>query len=353
LSWGGKLTGLEPGKLVLPAGTAGLVGGVSSNKTPPFSGPNLSVKPVLFREIPVRNTESPAFRSQDGAGALYERQWLETPQTHTEALARMVRSLNLPPDSLSSALVSFARYFSLSLDPALLTHLRREALSLKLPRESAALAAASAADKGVELTPEALERYAAAIDPDARREQSGADSPEGGRDGFNRGEDEDTPGRLAVSGAPDAETLKKIYDDIDGNDPLLSILNSIPGGDGNRWIVYPFQVSAGGKRFRVTVRVRAGKRKDDARLAVDVAGGERRWLFVMNRPACSPEGAEAGISEVRVSIWPPTGRRERDVLEREIREVLGPLGGRVVLRDGEPLLADCRNEVLSSINEEV
>jgi hypothetical protein len=326
-------------------------------------------------------------------------------------LDRLVRSLNLPPDSLSAALVSFARRFSLPLDQALLTRLRREALSLNMSRESAALAAVAAAAKGVGLTPEALEKYTAAIDPDARREQSGADSQGGGqgrersgRDGRppeNSGEDEagDRPGRVSVSGIPDAGGLGKIRDDIDGNDPLLRVLNSIPGKDGERWMVYPFQVSAGGKRFLVSMRVTAGNGGEGARLAVDVAGEDRRWLFVLDQPASpgrrraeaaipnltagdaggtdksrefrskSPyppvppmdilksgvAGAAAGPEplEVRVSLWPPPGRRERESLEREIREALGLREDRVILRDSEPVLAECRNEVLFSINEEV
>jgi hypothetical protein len=89
---------------------------------------------------------------------------------------------------------------------------------------------------------------------------------------------------------------------------------------------------------------------------VDVAGEERRWLFVVNRPVLPSQGqgAETGIlTEIRVSLWPPPGQRERELLEREIREALGPLGGRVSLRDGEPLLTECRNEALFSVNKEV
>jgi hypothetical protein len=324
----------------------------------------------FFSEVPVQDVEN--LQDQGGSGVSPARSPSETPQGRTEALARLVRSLNLPPDSLSAALVSFARHFSLPLHPALFTKLRREALSLKMPRESAALAAAAAADKGVELTPEALEHYTAAIDPDARRKQTGGQDREGSggarrdQNGLpfspvppeSSGRDEagDTSGRVSLSEMPDVERLGKIPDDVDGKDPLLSLLNRIPGRDGERWMVYPFQVSAGGKRFMVSIRVTDGSGKEDARLAVDVAGEERRWLFVVNRPVPYSQGwgAETGIlTEIRVSLWPPPGQRERELLEREIREALGPFGGRVSLRDGEPLLAECRNEALFSVNKEV
>jgi hypothetical protein len=345
-------------------------------------GPNPSVKNILFPEAS-GEAEISRLESETRAGVFPEPFLPEAPQKRTEALALLVRSLNLPPDPLSAALVSFARYFSLPLDPAALTKLRREALSLRKFRESAALAAAAAAGKGVELTPEALEKYTAAVDPDAREGQEGGGSPGEGRGGTGRdgggtgggdrglspetsGEDEGGGASVRAFGIPGAEEIRKISDDIDGKNPLLSLLNSIPGRDGKRWLVYPFQAAAGGKRFLVSIRVRAGDGNDAARLAVDVAGEDRRWLFVVNRPARSrriaepPKGGDAGVPpepapllETRVSLWPPPGRRERGTLEREIREVLGPDGGLVILRDNEPLLAECRDEALFSINEEV
>jgi hypothetical protein len=319
-----------------------------------------SVKKTSFSKVPGQGMESPVFQFQSGPGIPQGHSRLEAPQMWTEALARLVRSLNLPPDSLSTAIVSFARYFSLPMDPILLTRLRREVLSLNIPRESAALSATAAVDKGVKLTPEALEKYTAAIDPDARRDQKGGQE-KSGRDGLppeSSGEDGkgDKPSQVSLSGIPDADELKKIRDDIDGNEPLLSILNSIPGKDGDRWMVYPFQVSAGGKRFLVSIRVTARNGKEDARLAVDIAGEDRRWLFVVNRPACPQrrQGVEtAPFIDAWVSLWPPPGQRERETFEREIREALGPAIGRVILRDNESLLAECRNEALFSVNEEV
>jgi hypothetical protein len=156
----------------------------------------------------------------------------------------------------------------------------------------------------------------------------------------------------------DIERLNKICLDIEENNPLLSVLNKIPGANGERWMVYPFQVSSGGKRMRVSVRVMAGQGKDAVRLAVDVAGGDRRWLFVMSSSPKQRKGAEAGSSgnrlpEVRVSLWPPLPRREEKAMEREIREALGPLVNRVILRDCESFLSDSKNEVLPSVNEEV
>jgi hypothetical protein len=331
-----------------------------SGKALPSTDIAPSVKKASFPKVSEQGVESPALRVQSGSGIFRGDSRPEIPQNRVEAL---VRSLNLPPDSLSAALVSFARHFSLPLDHALIARLRREALSLPKSRESSALAAAAAAGKGVELTPEALERYTAAIDPDARREQNDAGSPGGGRG--ESGEDGTGNTFGQASGIPGMKELEKIRDNID-EDPLLSILNSIPGKDGDRWMVYPFQIAPGGKRLLVSVRVKAGNGKDAARLVVDVAGEERRWLFVVTRPACSrrgaepPEGGDTGspaepppLLETRVSLWPPPGRRERESLEREIREALGSAGGPVILRDSESFLAEWSDEVLFSVNKEV
>jgi hypothetical protein len=284
---------------------------------------------------------SPEAPGQEGIGMSR----LNVPQT--EALVQLVQSLNLPADSLSTALVAFARHFSLPLDPALLTKLRREVLPFKTSREAVALAAAAAMDKGVTLTPEALEKYAAAIDPNARREQKGGQDGTGGDGSERKDRKFECFGETWQDVSQDG--LGKIRDDIDENDPLLAILNSIPGKDEKRWMVYPFQVSAGGKRFMVSVRVMTGIGKEDARLAVDVAGEEGRWLFVVNRQGSDPDNS----AETQVFIWPLPEPHKREVLKREIQEVLGPLGGRVILRDGESFLAECRNDALPSINKEI
>ncbi|GHV81129.1 hypothetical protein AGMMS49944_29200 [Spirochaetia bacterium] len=76
-------------------------------------------------------------------------------------------SLGLPRDKLSSSLLSFMQFFSLPLDPKLIQRLRQEVLSLNLmPGDrirQGALAATAAAGKGITLSAEALEKYAAAI----------------------------------------------------------------------------------------------------------------------------------------------------------------------------------------------
>jgi hypothetical protein len=83
----------------------------------------------------------------------------------------------------------------------------------------------------------------------------------------------------------------------------------------------------------------AGEGENDARLAVDIVGEERRWLFVAETPA-----------EVSVSLWPPPAEREREALERGLRLAFGE---QALVKYAESPFADSRDEALLSVNEEV
>ncbi|MCL2206305.1 MAG: hypothetical protein FWB82_07295, partial [Treponema sp.] len=82
-----------------------------------------------------------------------------------EVLRQTAIALNLPVDSLSVSLLAFARFFSLTPNPAVLAALRREVLSSPLSHaetaseaaslEAKAMAVAAAFDKGVSLSAEA------------------------------------------------------------------------------------------------------------------------------------------------------------------------------------------------------
>ncbi|MDR3130845.1 MAG: hypothetical protein LBU18_04795 [Treponema sp.] len=350
-----KLSWPESGGPIFPAGVLSSGGALlRGNKVLPSKDGVSSVKKIPLPKLREQSAENQTFREQPGPGILREDSRPETSQKQSELLTRLTRSLNLPLDALSSAFISFALHFSLPLDPVLLARLRRGVLSLPKFRESSAMAAAAAAGKGLELSPEALERYTAAIDPDARRKQNNEDSPGGGSESSG----EDKYFRFSFSGIPDAGGLRKIRDTVDKNEPLLSILNSIPGKDGEHWLVYPFQIEAGGKRFLISVRIADGNGKEDVTLAVDAAGEDRRWLFVMKRPVHpqrrGPEPSDAApLKETMVSLWPPPGLRERKILEKEIFDALGEAGGRVILRDNESLLMEFRDEALPAINEEI
>jgi hypothetical protein len=256
--------------------------------------------------------------------------------------------------------LSFIRYFSLPL--ALASKLRREVLSQRAPGESAALAAAAAADKGVRLSAETLRSYAAAIDP-AFEDPPGID---GGEREAGRGSEEKhrrEPEAPFFSKKPEKNPsdriksgdLQKKIEKIEANAPFLRLLNKIPGKNGRRWIIIPFTFSSKGVVFKVSVRILLNKNGssgyDAERLGVDIAAGDaagtaadrRRWLFVLDKPGKAGARAE-------VTFDPPL----RASPEREVRKLLAPFAGEITVKEGRPSpCGDCRNDDLPSVNEEV
>ncbi|WP_461256318.1 hypothetical protein [Treponema sp. R80B11-R83G3] len=285
-------------------------------------------------------------------------------------------ALGLPQDKLSSAIISFARFFSLPLKPQLLANLRRYALmpsaakaalsepavikaaatkvasqtanqssaaanaaaAKMLPanalvagdanasftaektRQAASLSAAAAESKGTELSPEGLESYTEAVDPESRRQDS-----DGQQSGFrrrrrNREQDENAEKNSLKSEAVKksqyedssstqlftADSLKKMSLEYAEQNPLLEILNKLPCKNGQRWVVLPFDFIEDDKKFNVSMRLlldddnslnRAVCMTLDILESVNIesalehdgkqehlsgeATSERRWLFVM------------------------------------------------------------------------
>ncbi|MDR1899903.1 MAG: hypothetical protein LBQ55_07850, partial [Treponema sp.] len=299
-----------------------------------------------------------------------------------KSVVTLARGLGLPPDRLSASIISAARHFSLPLEPGLLARLRRDVSAVVPVRETAAgtgtgenaeaawragragtaetaplrealsLGAAAAASKGLGLCREALDDYAAAIDPGRRRPPGGergeegrtgdpgsgggegagqggragtgeGGGPGGGRDGSlgghgdggregggrdgGHGDGGNGRGAAAPPGDPAAApaALREWVLGAAEKIPLLRFLNGIPGKDGRRWIVLPFGFTEEGREYGVSLRIML--EGDRCRMALDVAEGRQggellsRRLFVMERTA----GETPVLS---VSLWP--GRRE-------------------------------------------
>jgi len=184
----------------------------------------------------------------------------------------------LPSDKLSASIIAFARFFSLPLKPQLLADIRRQALmpqtqanttqqaasahtSAENPsapgdpaavqksftdiktRKALSLAAAAAESKGVELQQKGLESYTEAVDPDRRRHDG---------DGQRRRRDKD---QNEQENAITADSLKKMALNNLEKDPLLDVLNKLPGKNGRRWIVIPFDFREGDREYFVSMRI--------------------------------------------------------------------------------------------------
>ncbi|WP_041611015.1 hypothetical protein [Treponema primitia] len=259
------------------------------------------------------------------------------------ALKRLILTLGLPQDTLSSSLLSFFKFFSLPMDTKLIQQLRQEILFLKnrLPRKegdlktrefprSTALAAAAAADKGLTLSTEALERYTAAYD----------DGEKG--DSHHSGEGEDGAGQF-----------RDLADRVEAETPLLGLLNRARGRDGKRWVTLPFSFTAEGVEFKVSLRIVLTDTNTipwkASRLFLDIYSERRRWAFMLENPGGKGSRAVVGIFP---SLEPGRGIS----LEKELLTLLGPLAEQVTLRDiGEGFLfeEDDLDMSLSVVNEEV
>jgi hypothetical protein len=326
--------------------------------------------------------------------------------------------------------VAFARYFSLPLAPALLAKIRRQslsadtgnaapakspkggqssaagassadkALSLKF-REALSLAAAAAADKGVELSRDSLADYARslsqhpAIDPDKRRsagdgqgdgggfgdraDRSGnsADGEAGGSTGGGVGGDSGTPDkdRNRDKFTGDAEALRNKILRAGEKNPLISLMNRLPGKNGQRWMVFPFSFEDQGRDFAVTLRILLIPESSAGacfpleslefraeRMALEINGEDQHrnqrpshWLFIVDNPP-------GGKLQVSGSLWPGISSPERTAakslrsLEKELAGLLGLEPEQVQIRNGEefpPFAPDSRDEALIPVNEEV
>jgi hypothetical protein len=332
----------------------------------------------------------------------------------------LAAALGLPGDRLSASVLSFFRFFSLPFDPLLLARIRSRVLgapetaadtgpakdtaglgeeALFRSREALSLAAAAALSKGTELGGEALERYARAMDPafpgrrqgedgreDAGRESSGGGnaggeydssesydssaSPGNSRGGNNSGGGNTGGGAGEEADARDgAPALRKR---AASGDPLLDILNRLPGRDGKRWIVVPF-VFGPDEQYRVTLRLLSGpdfpggKRDHVDRMALEIAAknGER-WLFVVDhpeQPAFSPEpggasGGKHGLKGARLGFGrlPSPGNKTLLVIKRELSGLLGLSDDQIYLKNDDFFsffAPDSRDDILPSVNQEV
>jgi hypothetical protein len=248
---------------------------------------------------------------------------LSSPGVNLEGLYKQTAALlGLPQDTLSFVLISAIRYFSLSPDAALLSRLRGDLLASgaasapkggreKAALEAKALAAAAAADKGLRLSPEALEEYAAAMEPGAWFSGGGGREPP---------EDEDPPGGEE---APDGEELERLYAKVNrageksGEGGLLSWLNRLPGRNGQGWAVFPFKIKLEGVELKVFVRLLIGGSfsrfapgKDAGRgcVIVDIEGPGQNWRFILNR--------NGGAAAMDITVYPGQGV-DIKALERE------------------------------------
>ena len=275
------------------------------------------------------------------------------------------RSAGLPADKLSASIISFARFFSLPLKPEILKHIRQQAFTMTpeartvlKSREALSLAASAAESKGAELQPKGLEAYARALDPESRQ-----DGGQGGRRGRREKNDDDDDNDSEISpqktAAISAGSLEKTALEAAEKNPLLAILNRLPGKDGKRWIVLPFDFCDDGREFKVTLRILLETGRTASRaacMALDIAirsiiepqpsgDAEKRRLFVLE-PA----------NRLSVCLQPEIEPDQQAALVRELSSLLEIAPDRIFIKtktESFPFEAGCGDGLLGSIDEAV
>jgi hypothetical protein len=322
----------------------------------------------------------------------------------------VMRSVGLPADKLSASIISFARFFSLPLKPEVLKHIRQQAFTM-MPnagssdpasddsapeartvlknREALSLAASAAEGKGVELQPKGLEAYARALDPESRQ-----DNEHGGRRGRRKKSDDDNAPEVSSQKAASisAGSLEKTALEAAEKNPLLAILNRLPGKDGKRWIVLPFDFNDNGREFKVSLRILLETGKTVTRaacMALDIAirsvtanggtepqpsprGVEPEVRGSPLEPQPSPKGVEpevrgSPLEKRRLFVFEPSNRlsirlqpeiepSQQTALVRELSTLLEIAPDRIFIEtktEPFPFEADCGEDLFGSINEAV
>jgi hypothetical protein len=340
--------------------------GTTANKTAP--------------EPPVRNAASKPPPSQAAKSSAPV-----PPAPAPRSTSALIAAAGLPTDKLSASIVSFARFFSLPLKPELMAAMRRQtlahpaatqtatqadavkqALAENVPaqnaadsaaakiREALSLAAVAAESKGVELHPKGLEAFAEAIDPEWQKRE---DSNGRGRRNNNRQQQEE-------ENAPDkndpitAAGLKQMALESAEKNPLLAILNRLPGKNGRRWIVLPFSFDEGGREFKVSLRILLEADQSPHRavcmaatcVALDIAESERRWLFALE----SANGLPA--KKLAVYLQPELPPAAHAPFARALSELMQIPLERISIRnraESFPCESGGADDLLRSINEAV
>jgi hypothetical protein len=279
-----------------------------------------------------------------------------TPLAGAEIFKAAAAALGLPQDALSNALLSFTRFFSITPETTLLTNLRKEVLMSgssspktakeKAAMESRALAASAAFDKGVSLSKECLDEYAAVpggsdFSGDQKRRKN---------DSFNQKEE------------PKADDVKKLFEDsgqMEGEKHFLDFMNRIPGKNGQRWIVWPFNYCSGDTELSVLVRIlikepvnqQSRAKNAGGLILADIAGPKRKWHFIFDKNG-------EGKLTVNLYVFPGFPNGELKSLQLEMDRTFKHLAPQTefhIQNDEEPPFpaTELDGGTLLTVNEEV
>ena len=306
------------------------------------------------------------------------------PSAANTSISFLVSSAKLPADKLSASIILFARFFSLPMKPEVLTAIRRQAFTpqnaaqtetvktainqsellkqVTVDADSSALteknrivfslAAAAAESKGVELDANGLELYANAIDPDMERRK---DSNSRNRQRNKKQNEQDSEDTDFKSGSINGNTLKEIALESAQENPLLCLLNKLPGKDGQRWIVLPFDINEDGRDYRVSLRILPENECMLKRVSVmvmdiaEIGNLKKRSTFTL-------EAADGSINSLSIYMQPELSAKARHQLIRALSGLLNiPVESIFIRKSNDSFLPESGGEekLFFSVDEAV
>jgi hypothetical protein len=339
-------------------------------------------------ERPVKNIQGKSTVSQTAqvktAGTQPIQPKSSAANSAVSSISSLISSAKLPADKLSASIILFARFFSIPLKHEVLTAIRRQAFT---PQSTAAsqnetvksaitqaellkqettentgnsilaeknklafsLAAAAAESKGAELEAKGLELYANAIDPDMekRRDANSQNKRRNKKQDEQNKKDEDFN-----SVSINSNIIKKIALEATEENPLLYILNRLPGRDNQRWIVLPFDINENGRNYRVSLRILPETLNHISLMTLDIVETgdlEKHSTFTL-------EAADGKINTLNIYIQPELSPKAKHRLERNLSALFNIPVEHVSVRDDYdsfPLESGSRNELFCSVNEAV
>ena len=230
-------------------------------------------------------------------------------------------------------------------------------------RTALSLAAAACRDKGVILNPEGLASYAAKIDPEGdfglwpqRQIPDGEGQQSSGGRGRQKKRQDDSEHEKEggeKAGAITAAELKKMALKTEAFDPLLALLNRLPGKNGRRWVVIPFSFGKDGREYRVSMRILLEREAHVSRMVMNITENsgtlpQKHWVFSLK-----PAGDRPSLAVFVQPALPP-GDYLR--LEQEFSQLMDTPRGKVSVKNyTEPFYCESSfaDNLLNSVNEAV
>jgi len=255
-----------------------------------------------------------------------------------EFFAQAASTLGFPKDPLSIGILAFSRFFSHPLTQALMGTLRREILESgklsapldekgKAALEAETLVRIIALDKGVALSPEAMERLVYILAP--QQPQHSDENKNKRKEGKQKEDSQDKlsrkePGRKEADReeVPAAGEIKAQAGKQAKEDRLVDYLNAIPGKNGQYWMVYPFKIEVRGIELKIIIRLLKKELfspDEPEHFIVDISGPKRQWRFFL--------GKTMGKFRADIRVCPELSRGSFEMLKREAKAALGTGAG--------------------------